>query len=119
MDFVLIPFLFLESTRRLLPFVIRAAIVGSLVIGVTGVAITGGSYQLFKFIKKKKQKVLIIRILKETRKDLFPILKYLADMRGAMGNQFGGRKFLPKHITDKLLLLRNLFFVVFSHLRCS
>lgn len=47
---------------------------------MTGLAIIGGSYQLLKKLQKKRQKGRILKILQETRRELFPSLKRLADM---------------------------------------
>ena len=57
-----------------------------------------------------KQRDRILKILQETRKELFPSLKRLADINADVLRRLGGSgAFLPKEFVDEMMNSRNHF----------
>lgn len=79
-------------------------------IGLSGLVLIGGAYQLFKRFKPMNQRERILKILQETRKELFPVLKSMADTKN---KRYGSATSLPKQIADELLNTRNYLNVLF------
>ena len=70
-------------------------------IGAAGLALLGGSYQLFKRRQQKKQKDRILKILQEIRKELFPILQRLKKLHDSL------KRFLHMCLSDEIEKARN------------
>lgn len=78
-----------------------------LAIGVTGLAIAGGSYQFFKRVQRQRQKDRILKIFTEIRKELYPIYYRLTVMHNSMLESIAVGEFLPQYIADELLVSGN------------
>ena len=65
-------------------------------IGAAGLALLGGSYQLFKRRQQKKQKDRVLKILQEIRKELFPIFQRLKKLHDSL------KRFLYVHLPEEL-----------------
>lgn len=72
-----------------------------LAIGVTGLAILGGSYHLVRRSKAKQQKDRVIKILQEIRRDLFPILKVIANKYEDL-RDYNGTDDIPVEFKEEL-----------------
>ena len=72
-----------------------------LAIGVTGLAILGGSYHLVRRSKAKQQKDRVIKILQEIRRDLFPILKVIANKYEDL-RDYNGTDDIPAEFKEEL-----------------
>lgn len=83
------------------------SIIKYLAIGATGLALTGGAYLLYKKIEKKRQKDRVLRILKMIRKELFPILNHMKNMRETILEPLKGRTFLAVNAIDQIINMGN------------
>lgn len=77
-------------------------IIKYLAIGMAGLAIIGGSYQFFTNLQKRRQRDRVLRILHQTRRDLFPMIKNIKDSRDSMLEELGGQV-LPQNLIDELI----------------
>lgn len=96
-------------------------IIKSIAIGVTGLALTGGAYLLYKKIQKKLQKDRVLRTFTMIRKELFPVINRMKTMRETFLQQLGGGSFLPAELIADIMEMGNseICFFLYYHLERS